>query len=70
MLNFVCLTEQASDGKVDLAGLFLDTSRGISGETISSVIIVGIICLLSIYIAIRARFADPLKKPKGILFLV
>ena len=48
---------------------FLDTSAGLSGSTISSLIIVGIICLLCFYIAIRARFADPLKKPKGILFL-
>lgn len=48
---------------------FLDTSSGLSGNTISSLIVVGIICLLCIYISIRARFADPLKKPKGILFL-
>lgn len=48
---------------------FLNTSAGLSGETISSLIIVGIIVLLSFYIALRARFADPLKKPKGILFL-
>ena len=48
---------------------FLDTASGLSGSTISSLIIVGIICLLCIYISIRARFADPLKKPKGILFL-
>ena len=48
---------------------FLDTSSGLSGSTISSLIVVGIICLLCFYIAIRARFADPLKKPKGILFL-
>ena len=69
MLNFVTLADQASSGGIDLAGLFLDTSKGLSGETISSLIIVGILCLLSLYIAIRARFADPLKKPKGILFL-
>ena len=56
--------------KIDIAGQFLNTSSGLSGETISSLIIVGIICLLSIYVGIRARFADPLKKPKGILFLV
>ena len=48
---------------------FLDTSSGLSGNTISSLIVVGIICLLCIYISIRARFADPLKKPKGILFI-
>ena len=53
----------------DIAAQFLDTSSGLSGETISSLIVVGILCLLSIYIAIRAKLADPLKKPKGILFL-
>ena len=53
----------------DVAAQFLDTSSGLSGETISSLIVVGILCLLSFYIAIRARFADPLKRPKGILFL-
>ena len=53
----------------DIAGQFLDTSSGISGETWSSLILIGIIILLCFYIAIRARFADPLKKPKGILFL-
>lgn len=53
----------------DIAAQFLDTSSGLSGETISSLIVVGILCLLSIYIAIRARFANPLKKPRGILFL-
>ena len=55
---------------LDIVSQFLDTKSGLSGETISSLIVVGIICLLSFYIAIRARFADPLKKPKGILFLV
>ena len=55
---------------LDIGAQFLDVSSGLSGETISSLIIVGIICLLSLYIAIRAHFADPLKKPKGILFLV
>ena len=53
----------------DMGSQFLDTSSGISGETWSSLILIGIICLLSFYIAIRAHFADPLKKPKGILFL-
>ena len=55
--------------QLDIAGQFLDTSSGISGETWSSLLLVGIVCLLCFYIAIRARFADPLKKPKGILFL-
>ena len=56
-------------GAEDLVNRFLDTSTGLSGETISSLILIGIICLLAIYICIRSRFADPLKKPKGILFL-
>lgn len=51
----------------DLAERFLRIE--ITGETISSVILVAFICLLSIYIAIRARFANPLKRPWGILFL-
>jgi len=55
--------------KLDIAGQFLDSQSGLSGETISSLIIVGILCLLCLYIAIRAHFADPLKKPKGILFI-
>ena len=55
--------------KLDMAAQFLDVESGLSGETISSLILVGVIILLSIYIAIRAHFADPLKKPKGILFL-
>lgn len=54
----------------DIAAQFLDTSSGLSGETISSLFVMGILILLSFYVAIRARFADPLKKPKGILFLV
>lgn len=49
---------------------FLDTSTGLSAETISSLMVIGILCLLSLYIAIRAHFTDPLKKPKGILFFV
>ena len=65
MLNFALVSENS----LDIAGMFLDTSKGLSGETISSLIVVGILVLLSFYIAIRARFADPLKKPKGILFL-
>lgn len=54
----------------DIVGQFLDTSSGLSGETISSLMVMGILILLAFYVAIRARFADPLKKPKGILFLV
>ena len=56
-------------GAEDLAKRFLDISTGLSGETISSLILIGIISLLAIYICIRSRFADPLKKPKGLLFL-
>ena len=56
-------------GGFNIADQFLNTSAGLSGETISSLIVMGIICLLSFYIAIRARFADPLKKPKGILLI-
>ena len=67
MINQV-LTE-TSEKKFDMAAAFLDVEKGLSGETISSLILVGIIILLCLYIAIRARFADPLKKPKGILFL-
>ena len=65
-MNALVLAEQ-TEKKFDMAAQFLSTD--ISGETISSVILVGVICLLCIYIAIRSRFADPLKKPKGILFL-
>ena len=57
------------DSSFSIVDQFLDTSSGLSGNTISSLIIVGIICLLCFYVAIRARFANPLKKPKGILFL-
>lgn len=38
-------------------------------EIFSSLVVMVIILLLSIYIGIRAHFADPLKKPKGILFV-
>ncbi len=63
-MNSVILT-----GASDLADRFLDISSGLSGETISSLILIGIICLLCFYIAIRARFANPLKKPWGLLLL-
>lgn len=62
------LEETTSEG-FDMVGQFLDTSSGLSGETISSLFVMGIIVILSIIIAICARFANPLKKPKGILFL-
>ena len=67
MINTI-LTEGVEE-KFDIAGQFLDVSKGLSGETISSLILVGIIILLCIYISIRAHFANPLKKPRGILFL-
>ena len=67
MINTI-LTEGAEE-KFDIAAQFLDVSKGLSGETISSLILVGIIILLCIYIAIRAHFVNPLKKPRGILFL-
>ena len=41
----------------------------VSGEVISSVIVVLIIVVLSIIIGIKAHFQDPLKRPKGLLFL-
>jgi F-type H+-transporting ATPase subunit a len=41
----------------------------ISAEVKSSLIVMGIIIILSIVIGIMARFHDPLKKPRGLLFL-
>ncbi len=41
----------------------------LNGEVFSSLIVMGIIVILSIIIGIKARFADPLKKPKGLLFI-
>lgn len=54
---------------MDIGDKFLDISNGLSGETISSLFVMGIIAILSFIIAILARFADPLKKPKGLLFV-
>ena len=48
---------------------FLDTSKGLSGEVISSLIVMGIIMILAFIVAIQAHYHDPLKKPKGLLFL-
>ena len=48
---------------------FFDISDGLAPEIISSLFVVGIILILCIIIAIRARFTDPLKKPKGLMFL-
>ena len=44
-------------------------SLDIPGEVISSLIVILVIILLSLYIGIRAHFQDPLKKPKGLLLL-
>ena len=48
---------------------FTDISSGLAPEVISSLFVMGIIVILSIIIGILSHFADPLKKPKGILFL-
>lgn len=44
-------------------------SLDIPGEVYSSLIVILIIIVLSIIIAIKAHFQDPLKKPKGLLLL-
>lgn len=44
-------------------------SLDIPGEVISSLIVVLIIIVLAIIVAIEARFANPLKRPRGLLFL-
>lgn len=41
----------------------------ISGEVMSSIIVMAIICVLAIIIGIQAHFQDPLKKPKGLLLI-
>jgi len=48
---------------------FMDISTGLAPEVIASLIVIGIIIILCIVIAILAHFADPLKKPKGLLFI-
>lgn len=48
---------------------FFDTSTGLRPEVISSLMVMGIILLLTLIIFIQAHFQDPLKKPKGLLFL-
>lgn len=42
----------------------------LSGEVIAALIIVLLLVILSIYIGIRAKTTNPLKKPKGILLLM
>ena len=54
---------------VSIFDQFFDISTGLAPEVISSLMVVAIILILCIIIAIKARFADPLKKPKGLLFL-
>ena len=54
--------------------IFLDIleqfkAMDIAGEVYSSLIVVGIIIVFSIYIGIRAHFQNPLKKPKGALLV-
>lgn len=48
---------------------FLDTSAGLSGEVLASLMVMGIIAILAIIVFIQAKFHDPLKKPKGLLFI-
>ncbi len=45
------------------------TSTNLQDEVISSLIVMGIILILSIIICIQAHFADPLKRHHGLLFL-
>ena len=49
---------------------FFDISTGLSGEVISSLIVMAILIVLSLIVAIQAHYQDPLKKPRGLLFLV
>lgn len=42
----------------------------ISGEVIVAIAIAFILCVLAIIVGIKAKKADPLKKPKGLLLLV
>ena len=39
----------------------------LTGPVIVSLIIMGLVALISVYVGLRARFADPLKRPRGIL---
>ena len=41
----------------------------VSGEVISSLIVMAIIAILAIIVGIQAHFHDPLKKPKGLLLI-
>lgn len=44
-------------------------STKLSGEVISSLIVMAIIAVLAIIVGLLARFHDPLKKPKGLLLI-
>lgn len=46
---------------------FMNTN--LSGAVVSSLIVILIMIILSIYIGIRAHFQDPLKKPKGFMLV-
>lgn len=50
----------------------LETLKGteLAGGVVSSLIVILIMIILSIYIGIRAHFQDPLKKPKGFMLIV
>ena len=52
---------------LDVVKQFL--SNGLAGEVYSSLLVVLIIIIFSIYIGIRAHFQNPLKRPKGALLL-
>ena len=54
---------------MDALSGFFDISTGLSPEVISSLIVIGIIMILAFIVAIQAHFHDPLKKPRGLLFL-
>lgn len=54
----------------DVFNGFFDLSTGLSAEVISSLFVMGIILILCIIIVIQAHFADPLKKPRGLLLIV
>ena len=44
-------------------------STNLAGGVVSSLIVILIMIILSIYIGIRAHFQDPLKRPKGMLLI-
>jgi len=46
---------------------FFETT--LAPEVFSSLCVIGVLCILSIIVSFKARKADPLKKPKGILFI-